>query len=415
MVRIDRRSLLKHGLLGTIASSIAAPRRGFSAEPKRRGKSCIVLWMNGGPSHIDTWDPKPGAPTGGPTKAIKTRVPELEISEHLPALAEQAHQLAVIRSMTSKEGNHERAQALGRTGYSPNPTAAFPSLGAWVSAELGDPSAELPAFVSVSGPSTGPGFLGIQHGPFVVPNPSLPPENTSFPRNVDFVRFVRRRAALDAVEKEFYEATHDPKVKSRQELRSQAIRMMFSSRLRAFELKDEPEAVKKAYGDTDFGRGCLLARRLIEAGTRFVEVSLDGWDTHADNFGRTKKLMSALDPAMSSLLRELNERELLGQTLVVWMGDFGRTARINANDGRDHQPQAWTAVLAGGGVRGGVIHGRTDAEGAKVAEKPVSVANLFATIATVLGMDPDKTIDTPEGRPISLTDSGKPIAELLSA
>jgi hypothetical protein len=268
--------------------------------------------------------------------------------------------------------------------------------------------------VSISGPSIGAGFLGVQYGPFVIQNPSQPPQNVAYARNVNVGRFQLRQQALDMMETQFAAETGDLKVKGRREVYAKAVKMMHSPRLKAFDVSDEPEAVKAAYGDTNFGRGCLMARRLVESGVRFVEVVLDGWDTHNDNFNRTTKLMGALDPAMSTLIKELDDRKLLDSTLILWMGEFGRTPRINGNDGRDHYPNAWNAVLAGGGVRRGIVHGQTDAEGTKVVDKPVIVPDFFATVATLLGMAPDKTFMTPVGRPISITEKGAPIKELIA-
>jgi hypothetical protein len=413
---MDRRDFLKVGASGILALWAARWRtaRATPAAAAARAKACIVLWMNGGPSHLDTWDLKPGsALAAGKFKPIKTAVDGIEICEHLPRVAELAGKLAIVRGMTSREGNHDRAQHLLHTGYAPNPTVQYPSLGAWASEELGDPSTDLPGFVSIGGPSFGAGFLGVQHGPFVLPDARQPPANTGYPRNVDFVRFLRRKAALEAQDAQFAVETGDPKVTQRQTVYKKAVRLMYSPRLKAFELDDEPEATVAAYGDSGFGRGCLMARRLVEAGVKFVEVVLDGWDTHQDNFGRTQKLMGALDPAMAALLRDLDERKLLDSTLVMWLGDFGRTPKINDSDGRDHHPAAWSAVLAGGGARGGIVHGATDGDGEKVADQPTSVPDLFATAATLLGMDPGKQVVTPRGRPIWLTDNGKPVKALI--
>jgi uncharacterized protein (DUF1501 family) len=330
----------------------------------------------------------------------------------MPQLAQQAKKLCVVRGGTSKEGNHQRAQYLMHTGYAPNPTVQHPSLGGWASMLLGDAQTGLPAFVSIGGPSAGAGFLGVQNGPFIVQKAGDLPQNVS--SDSDATRFENRRQILERMESRFGAETGDAKVDGRRALYAKAIRMMQSPRIKAFDLADEPEATKKDYGATDFGRGCLAARRLVEAGARFVEVTLDGWDTHKDNFGRTKKLMETLDPAMSALLRDLEARKLLDSTLVVWMGDFGRTPRINANDGRDHHPGSWSAVLAGGGARGGVVYGATDAAGDKVASKPVSVPNLLATIVQLVGIDPGETRTSPAGRPIAITDSGAPIKELIA-
>lgn len=401
------------GLAALLAGRWGSPEPALAdAKTGGRAKSCILLWLNGGPSHIDTFDPKPGSRVAGPFKAIKTSAPGIQICEHLPQVAAEAHRLALVRGMTSREGNHPRAQYLVHTGYAPNPTVEHPALGAWVSEELGDPSADLPSFVSLGGPSFGGGFLGLAHGPFIVQEPGRVPRNVAAPANVDAGRFDRRTSALAALEDGFAARTGDPKVAGRRTVYDKAVRLMHSTRLSAFEIESEPEAVKAAYGDTDFGRGCLTARRLVESGVRFVEVWLDGWDTHKDNFGRTKKLMGTLDPAMATLLRELSERKLLDSTLVACMGEFGRTPRISGDDGRDHFPAAWSAVLAGGGIRGGVVHGATDDEGAKVVDKPTSVPDLMATMAHAIGLDPARTLPTPLGRPIAITENGSPIAAL---
>ncbi len=420
MSSFDRRMLLRAGMgglagllatrwLGTGEARAASDPRA----PPAPAKACIVLWLNGGPSHIDTFDPKPGAPTGGPFKAIKTRAPAIQLSEHLPHLAERADKIALVRGMTSREGNHPRAQYLLHTGYSPNPTVVHPALGAWAGARLGDRDAELPAFVSIGGPSASAGILGVQNGPFVVLKAGAVPQNLGTVEGVGAERFARRRAALDWAEGRFAQQTGDAKVEGRRAVYAKAMRLMASPRVAAFDLSSEPAALQASYGDSDFGRGCLTARRLVDSGVKFVEVVLDGWDTHQNNFARTTDLMKTLDPAFAALLADLGQRKLLGSTLVACLGDFGRTPRINGNDGRDHYPQAWSAVLAGGGIRGGIVHGQTDAEGAKVVNDPTTVPDLFATLATQLGMSPSETVESPSGRPIALTDGGKVVRALV--
>jgi hypothetical protein len=414
---IGRRTLLRVGtstLFGALVARALSPRLALAADaPPARARACILLWLNGGPSHVDTFDPKPGRPGGGPFKAIQTRARGMMLSEHLPRLADRGDRIAVVRSMSSKEGNHGRAQYFVHTGYAPNPTVVHPSLGAWTCARLGDPSAELPAFVSIGGPSFGAGFLGVQNGPFVLQKAGAPPADVAHAPGVDAARFERRRAMLDTMEERFARTTGDPKVEGRRQVYAKAVRLMKAPKLDAFDLSTE--ATQKAYGDTDFGRGCLVARRLVERGVKFVEVVLDGWDTHRDGFERSKTLMGTLDPAFAALIDDLAERGLLASTLVACMGEFGRTPRINANDGRDHWPQAWSAVLAGGGVRGGVVHGATDADGAAVAGPATGVPDLLATLSTQLGLDPTHTETTPAGRPIAVTDGGSPIRALLSS
>jgi hypothetical protein len=335
------------------------------------------------------------------------------ISEHMPRLASMTNKLAIVRGMTSKEGNHQRAQYLLRTGYSPNPTVAHPSLAAWVAKRFGEPATGLPGSVSIGGPSIGAGFFGVQYGPFVVQAPGQLPQNVGYGPGVDDARFEARKGLLDGLDSRFATQTGDAKIDGRRQLYAKADRLMHASALKAFDASEETEAVRASYGDTPFGRGCLTAARLVGSGVRFVEVTLDGWDTHTDVFDRTKKLMGTLDPAMSALLDDLQRRGLADSTLVVWMGDFGRTPSINGNGGRDHFPNAWSAVLAGAGIRGGVVHGETDADGAKVVKDAVTVPNLLATVATTLGMDPADMVQSPAGRPIALTDGGTPVKPLL--
>lgn len=415
---IRRREILRAGVAGSLGLVLSSWLERADAEPKKprttsapkKAQHVVLLWMNGGPSHIDTWDPKQGK-SAGPTKAIKTAVPSLMISEHMPELARIANKLAVVRGMTSKEGNHARAQYLMHTGYSPNPTVQHPSFGAWMSKRMGEPSSGLPAFVSLDGPSHDAGFFGVQHGPFVVKPAGEQPADVA--AEVDEARFESRKKLLGEMESSFGARTGDPKVEGRRDLYAKADRLMHADALAAFDISKEPEAIVKSYGSSGFGKACLTAARLVGSGVRFVEVTLDGWDTHKDNFGRTKTLMQQLDPAMSGLIADLDRRHLLDETLVVWMGDFGRTPRINGDDGRDHHPGAWSAVLAGAGIRAGVVHGETDADGDKVVKDSVTVPNLMATIATTLGMDPADMVVSPAGRPIALTEGGSAVKALL--
>jgi hypothetical protein len=416
--RMHRRTLLKVGtsaFFGALVARALSPTRAFAADaPPAKAQSVVLLWLNGGPSHIDTFDPKPGRATGGPFKAIAARAPGMKLSEHLPLLADRGDKLAIVRSMSSKEGNHARAQYFVHTGYAPNPTVVHPSLGAWTCARLGDPKSELPAFVSIGGPSFGAGFLGVQNGPFVLQKAGQPPADVALPQGVDQARFDRRLAALDALDSGFAQRTGDAKVDGRRQVYGKAVRMMASPKLDAFDVSGESAATLAKYGDSDFGRGCLVARRLVERGVKFVEVVLDGWDTHQNDFERTQKLMGVLDPAMSALLDDLGERNRLGSTLVACMGEFGRTPKINVNDGRDHWPGAWSAVLAGAGIRGGTVLGATDDDGAKVVGATTGVPDLLATMASLAGLDPAYTEMTPVGRPIAVTDMGVPLKAVMA-
>jgi uncharacterized protein (DUF1501 family) len=420
-VGLDRRRFLAAGaasFFGLLVSQVLRTKDAFAdaapATPHAAATACIVLWLNGGPSHLDTFDPKPGTPTGGPFKAIKTRAPSIQLSQHLPLLAESADKIAVVRGMSSREGSHQRGRYLLHTGYSPNPTVVHPALGAWVSSQLGDPNGDIPAFVSIAGPSAAGGILGVQNGPFVVMQAGTLPQNASHALGVGDGRFERRRAGLEMLEQKFATETGDIKVDGRRQVYAKAERLMASPHIQAFDLSGEPAAARAAYGDSDFGRGCMTARRLLESGVKFVEVQLDGWDTHKDNFNRTTALMAQLDPAISALIHDLDQRKMLQKTLIVCLGEFGRTPKINGNEGRDHFPDAWSAVLAGGGIRGGYVHGQTSPDGTKVVSGQVSVPNLFATAATQLGLNPDASAMSPIGRPIGVTDNGSPVKELVA-
>lgn len=415
-------SMHRRSFLSLAAGSLAAfaCAQGFREKTGRaeeagapRADACILLWMNGGPSHIDTFDPKPNSKNGGPFKSIATKTQGLRISEHLPRIAEISDQICVCRSLQSREGNHDRARLLAHTGQTPNPTIEHPSFGAWTSAELGSRPGDLPAFVSIGGPSVGAGFLGRGHAPLVVTEAGRTPDHVAIPSNISSIRQNRRLDALRALEEDFAAHHGNSLVRERRAVYEKAVRLSRSPSLSAFDISEEPAAAQKAYGESAFGKACLAARRLVEAGCRFVEVTLDGWDTHRDNFTRTKGLLEALDPAMSALLGDLNERRLLGRTLVMCMGEFGRSPQINDEDGRDHHPAAFSAVLAGGGVRGGMVYGKTDEDGSAVVENPLSAADIYTTAGHLMGMDINKTVMAPNGRPISISGSGRLVNEIL--
>jgi len=411
---------------GFLGSSLAAGlglafspgmQRIFGAEGSSpTAKACILVWLNGGPSHIDTFDPKPGAKTNGPFKAIGAAAPGMQFCEHLPKLAEQAGRLALIRSMTSKEEDHDRAYRLLHTGSEPNETVDMPSLGAVLTRER--PSdGDLPGFVSIQGESAGAGFLGLEYAPFVIDDLDNPVANIALPEGIDLARQSRRLRALESLNHGFARRADSERVADNGRLTAKALRFQRSPALNAFQLGDEPSSVLEAYGavgDTpQFGKSCIMARRLIEQGVRFVEVRLDGWDTHDNNFATVAELLGQLDPALAALLADLSDRGLLDETLVVCLGEFGRTPKINPQNGRDHWAHAFSALIAGGGVRGGQVIGATDAEGAEVIDRPVSVSDLFATLLTAKGLDPAKQYVTPEGRPIRIADKGQVVHELF--
>jgi hypothetical protein len=384
------------------------------ASARRAGKRLIFLWLEGGPSQMETFDPKPGTTTGGPTKGLETDVKGWLFAEGLPGLSKRAGDLAVVRSMTSKEGNHSRARLLVQCGYVPNPTVSFPSLGSIVAHELGDAEHELPAFVQVNGAPVPAGFLGVSAAPFVINDPNGRIENLSYAGDVSSKRLDHRESMVDVLDDEFEKRGGAPAVEGNRAQRDRARRLMDSKLLTAFDLNQEKDAIRDAYGRGDFGQGVLLARRLLDHGVQAVQVVLSGWDTHQDNFGRTRKLCDQVDPAFSALIDDLKKRGALQDTLIVCMGEFGRTPEIAGGDGRNHWPSNWCVALAGGGVKGGTVVGATDELGQKIVDRPVSVPDLFATLAAALGVDRAKEFHAGL-RPIKLVDpEGKPVVELLA-
>jgi hypothetical protein len=418
---LSRRDLLRLSAAGVLS----APAWGFlptlaahAAEAVKAGgkhKSCILLYMSGGASHIDTFDPKPG---NGEFRPIATAVSGIHVSEHLPKLAMLMKDISVIRSMRTTEGSHARARYLVHTGYREGPAGlVHPTLGAVASATLGQPGAELPNFISIATAGKGrtqllgAGYLGPAHAPLLVEDPSRGVENL---RPVDSLSaFGRRAELLDEMDERFAERKQVAAARAHREAYRSAARLMRSEKARAFDLSQEPASVRKSYGSGRFSEGCLLARRLIEVGVPFVEVDLGGWDTHRDNFPRVKNLSAILDQGMSALLADLKSRSLLEHTLVVWMGDFGRTPQIKGN-GRGHWPQGWTTLLCGAGLKTGQVTGRTDRNGGRVEERPVAINDFLATICKALGIDYRKEFTTRLGRPLRVVDKGeKVIAELF--
>lgn len=387
----------------------AAERRGTD-----RPKSLIVLWLAGGPSQLETWDPHPGTAIGGPTQAIATSIPGVQIAADFPQVAEQLHHFAVLRSLVSKEGDHERGSHLMKTGYRPDPTLIHPALGAIAAHELPDPRVEIPLFVAL-GPesfSSRGGYLGDEYDPYRVFEPGRKGQNLE--ARVNERRQQRRLKGLDLVTSAFQHGrTRRVESTLHQHTVEAALKMMTSDQLRAFSLDDEPAAVRAAYGDSAFGRGCLIARRLVETGVRAVEVTLNGFDTHADNFTGHTLRARMLDPALAALVRELRERDLWESTVVWVTGEFGRTPHINPAQGRDHWPHGFACLLGGGGLRGGIVWGATDPQGqAEQPQDPIPVANVHATILQALGIDFAKELVTPIGRPMKLSE-GQPLAALF--
>ncbi len=380
-------------------------------ELRKARKSCILLWMAGGPSQFETFDPKPGAETQGSTRAIATAAPGIAIAEHWTKTASVTPELAVVRSMTSKEGNHGRATYLLHTGYAPSGGIVHPGFGSLAASELGPADFDLPHFVSIQGQSAGASFLGVPYAPFVVTDPNRTPDNLAAPVVGD--RLQRRLGLLKELETPFAHSGAGEPVHDHQALYSQTAQMVLSPRVKAFDLTQEPQKVRDQYGRSGFGQGCLMARRLVEAGVTFVEVQSSGWDTHGTELPTLKKLIPPVDQGMAALLADLRLRGLLENTLVIWMGEFGRTPHVNLTAGRDHFPKAFNVSLAGCGVKGGQVIGATDKLGTEVAARPVTVPDLFCTFCKSLGINPHKENQSNVGRPLAIVEGGQAVPEVF--
>jgi hypothetical protein len=440
---LSRRDWLRLSAAGVTAYSMSGWLETLAADtvknPERK-RSCILLWMTGGPSTIDMFDLKPGHANGGPFTEIQTSAAGLKIGEHLPSVAKFGDKMAVIRGMSTKEADHGRGAYLMRTGRLPGGPIQYPTLGSFLSKELESPEAELPGFVSV-GPfrffnqgAYGPGFLGPQYAPLIVgenaqvrPNPqgddsdrALRVQDIDLPAGVNTGRADARLRILDDMEQDFLADRSAGPALSHRTAYQRAVTMMRSKAVKAFEMDEEKKELRDAYGRNLFGQGCLLARRLVERGVPFIEVTLGGnggigWDTHQNNFDQVKTLSGMLDSGFGTLMQDLKDRGLLETTTVVWMGEFGRTPKINPSKGRDHWAVSWSTVIAGGGIKGGQAVGKTSKDGMEVVERQTSVADFLATVCKALGLDPMKQNNSNVGRPIRLVEpSAKPVEEVLA-
>jgi len=424
---VSRRGFVK--ALGGLAVAGGAAAVGWrdllmaqSAALRRRGKSMILLWMDGGPSQFETFNPKPGSANQGPSQAITTNLPGVQISDFWPRTSQVMDKIALIRSMQTREAEHDRAITLVRTGYPITPAIRYPTFGSLVAMKRENPEFELPAFVRIGKPriatrDVDQGVLGVRYASFNVDQAGELPSNVR-PREAEAI--LRRRLALtDQFDNEFRSNGGEHAVAEKRTVYERTERFVLSPRLGAFDLSRESDKLRDSYGRTSFGQGCLLARRLVEQGVSFIEVISTGgrndagWDTHNQGFRDMPNLCAEADPAYSTLLRDLSERGMLDDTLVVWMGEFGRTPRIKADGGRDHYANGWITALSGGGVRMGQVIGATDRDGVAVSERPVNVQDLFKTFCRVLGLNPHEEYITNDDRPIKLVEGGTVINELF--
>ncbi len=447
---LHRRQFLGRGLLsgtglvcsGAVSFSGWLPALAQTLKTTRQRRQCILLWMAGGPSQLDTFDLKPGQPTGGEFREISTSVPGIRISEHLPKLSQLAEHLAIVRSVSTREGDHERGTYLMRTGQRPGTPIAFPTIGSCLAKELTDEEQTLPDYFcilptsQVSPAAFSSGFLGPKYAAATVAavgNPidpaAAPADNTTAerwaqlridhltrPAPVSETQFQRRMQLWEEMQRDFLADRTSGASVAQDTTYRRAMRMMQSANLAALDLSKEPAEVRDLYGRGRFGQGCLMARRLIEQGVPVVEVCLGeglGWDTHQNNFQAVKQLSAELDQGWATLMSDLRDRGLLETTTILWMGEFGRTPVINAQGGRDHFPDAWSCVFAGGGIQGGQNWGKTSDDGREVVDGKVHQGDILATLCAALQIDPAHENLSPEGRPHKIAD-GQPITGLTS-
>lgn len=415
---MTRRHFMSHlaGATAMVGPSLMMGRtiRANAEELKKQGKSCILMWMGGGPSTIDMWDLKPGAATGGEFRPIST-AGDLQICEHLPKTAKVMNHLSVIRSMSTREADHGRGRYYMHTGYVPDPNMEHPGLGSVIAHETFDQrsSLDIPPVVSVGSGSVGPGFLGMAWAPFTV-NSNGDVRNLRM-NGMDDATLQKRLQMLSLVEEGFVKQNRGPAAMDHAKILQKTVNLMTSDQMKAFRVREEPAQMTELYGDNNFGKGCLLARRLVEAGVPFIEVDYGGWDNHQNIFTTLKdQKLPIVDQAMSGLVIDLEQRGLLKDTTIVWMGEFGRTPRINGNTGRDHWARGWSVVVGGGGIKGGLAVGQTNSEGTGVDSEPYSSEDLMATICRAMGVSLETTFQSKSGRPMKIANSGKLIKEVLA-
>ena len=413
---MNRRHFMRH--LATSAATLPALQflshmQANAAAVKRNKKACILMWMAGGPPTIDIWDLKPGSKNGGELQPIDTKG-DLQISELMPKTAMVMDNLSVVRSMSTREADHGRGRYYMHTSFKPNPTVVHPTFGSVVSYEVGSQRKELeiPSFISVGGGGGSPGFMGMMHAPFVV-------ESNGEIRNaavggVDRGRLANRLAMLDVIETNFINSKRGESPQAHKDVYRKAVNLMTSEQMKAFRVNDEPMEVQAAYGQNNFGRGLLMARRLIETGVSFIEVNEGGWDMHGGVFNALRTKLPVQDQAISALVTDLKQRGMLDDVVLVWMGEFGRTPRINPRVGRDHWARSWSNMIGGGGLNGGIAVGKTGADGVDIVGKSYLPGDIWATVAQAMGIPIDTVHTSKLGRPMKLANGGTPIKELIS-
>jgi len=410
--------LTRRRMLGvTGASLLGMPVSSIIAQANERAASAehvVLFWCGGGLSHLDTWDPKPGRPTQGEFNPIKTSADGVQISEIFPKLAKQMHHCSIIRSIAGNNGDHGRASYELQTSHTMSQSVMHPSMGSIVVHER-DPLGDLPAFISISGNAPRAGYLGQRCEAYYVGRPGERDPYLAFPSGISNVRGNQRLDLLAKMNIRQSGVKGNLDMKSAETAINSAVDLMKSPALEAFELeKVDPDTLAR-YGDTDFGRGALLAKRLINKGVRFVQVNRGGFDNHSNIFETMQNHGDTMDPALASLIEDLADEGKLDKTLILVLSEFGRTPRINMNGGRDHHARCFSCLFAGGGVKGGNVIGSSDKDGIMPDERPVKPFDLHASLCHALGIDPAKEMTTPTGRPMRLIREGaKPVQELFA-
>lgn len=420
-MRMAAKSCLGVSVLPMLGTTLAGPAPAGAAGARGKAKSVIYLFMSGGMSHLDTFDLKPKRKeVQGPVEALPSKADGILVSHYLPRTAQVMDKVCVINSMNSNQGAHEQGQYLLHTGYAARGTIKHPTLGAWVLRLGGRLNPQIPGYVAVdvAPEHSSGGFLGPNFAAAPVGGAEEGLKDSHRAESVSPENFARRLALADRLNGRFHERQASAEVKAYEELYKEAVTLMNSEDLKAFDTRAEPAETRKLYGEGRFAQGCLLARRLVEHGVRFVEVELGGWDTHYDNFTGVQGRCHELDQAYAALLSDLERRGLLETTLVVLATEFGRSPEIQTDHklGRDHHPSAFTCLLAGGGVKGGMRYGETDSKGERVKEKPVTLPAFNATIAHALGIDTSQVLVSPSGRPFVIGGEDKvgPLLEVFA-
>jgi hypothetical protein len=421
----DRRDFLKTiakqtlgvSFAGSIASrGLFGEAQAAAATPAGKAKHVIYLFMDGAMTHLDTFDPKVGVEEAGETKPIQTRVPGVQYGDRFPKLAYLAGAIAVVRSLSTETGAHDKGKYLMRTSYKQINSIQHPAMGAWMVSEAGRLNQELPGnyVIGASNRHPGAGFLEPSLSPVPIASASAGLQNTKLPKYLPPELFNRRLMLASKFDESFQTRRANGKVEAYNQLYGEARRLMGSEHLKVFNIKDEPKNIQDAYGNNQLGQACLLARRLVQSGARFIEVNYGGWDMHQDLYSRLDEKANHVDTAVGNLMRDLHSKGLLDETLIVLTTEFGRKPKLNVNVGRDHHPGAFCSLLMGAGIKGGQAYGASDARGFSVDKDHVTISDFNKTIATAAGLPTEEEKFAPNGRPFKIGGDGEPVKALLA-